>query len=147
MTLQGRICGPARGRGVWGVPSKQGGSSAADGLRVRGKRRLQAPGGDGRRSIGSRGGSRGQRPLTMAPGTKKAGIVPAFFVPGAGVEPAQPLQPLVFETSASTDSAIRAFDSGGKGKHSFHFLQKARLSGTDPIMLITCEILPESRYL
>ena len=32
----------------------------------------------------------------------------SFFVPGAGVEPAQPLQPLVFETSASTDSAIRA---------------------------------------
>jgi len=31
----------------------------------------------------------------------------SFFVPGAGVEPAQ-LALLVFETSASTDSAIRA---------------------------------------
>ncbi len=30
-----------------------------------------------------------------------------FFVPGAGVEPAR-LAALVFETSASTDSAIRA---------------------------------------
>ena len=38
------------------------------------------------------------------------------LVPGAGVEPAQPLQPLVFETSVSTDSTIRAFDSGGKVK-------------------------------
>ena len=30
-----------------------------------------------------------------------------FLVPGAGVEPAR-IAPLVFETSASTDSAIRA---------------------------------------
>ena len=37
-----------------------------------------------------------------------------FSVPGAGVEPAQPLQPLVFETSASTDSAIRARSAGTK---------------------------------
>ena len=29
------------------------------------------------------------------------------FVPGAGIEPAR-IAPLVFETSASTDSAIRA---------------------------------------
>ena len=32
--MKGRICGPARGRGVWGVPSKQGGSSAADGTEI-----------------------------------------------------------------------------------------------------------------
>ena len=32
---------------------------------------------------------------------------PAYLVPGAGVEPAR-IAPLVFETSASTDSAIRA---------------------------------------
>ena len=31
-----------------------------------------------------------------------------FCVPGAGIEPAR-IAPLVFETSASTDSAIRAF--------------------------------------
>ena len=31
-----------------------------------------------------------------------------FLVPGAGIEPAR-IAPLVFETSASTDSAIRAF--------------------------------------
>ena len=31
-----------------------------------------------------------------------------FRVPGAGIEPAR-IAPLVFETSASTDSAIRAF--------------------------------------
>ena len=31
-----------------------------------------------------------------------------FYVPGAGIEPAR-IAPLVFETSASTDSAIRAF--------------------------------------
>ena len=30
-----------------------------------------------------------------------------FYVPGAGIEPAR-IAPLVFETSASTDSAIRA---------------------------------------
>ena len=30
-----------------------------------------------------------------------------FVVPGAGIEPAR-IAPLVFETSASTDSAIRA---------------------------------------
>ena len=30
-----------------------------------------------------------------------------FLVPGAGIEPAR-IAPLVFETSASTDSAIRA---------------------------------------
>ena len=30
------------------------------------------------------------------------------WVPGAGIEPAR-IAPLVFETSASTDSAIRAF--------------------------------------
>ena len=30
-----------------------------------------------------------------------------FIVPGAGIEPAR-IAPLVFETSASTDSAIRA---------------------------------------
>ena len=35
-----------------------------------------------------------------------------FVVPGAGVEPAR-VAPLVFETSASTDSAIRA--QGGFG--------------------------------
>ena len=34
-------------------------------------------------------------------------IVAFFVVPGAGVEPAR-IAPLVFETSASTDSAIRA---------------------------------------
>ena len=32
----------------------------------------------------------------------------AIEVPGAGIEPAR-IAPLVFETSASTDSAIRAF--------------------------------------
>ena len=32
-------------------------------------------------------------------------------VPGAGIEPAR-IAPLVFETSASTDSAIRAFRIG-----------------------------------
>ena len=31
-----------------------------------------------------------------------------LLVPGAGIEPAR-IAPLVFETSASTDSAIRAF--------------------------------------
>ena len=31
------------------------------------------------------------------------------WVPGAGIEPAR-IAPLVFETSASTDSAIRAFN-------------------------------------
>ena len=35
----------------------------------------------------------------------------AFLVPGAGIEPAR-IAPLVFETSASTDSAIRAFCIG-----------------------------------
>ena len=34
-------------------------------------------------------------------------ILRGFFVPGAGIEPAR-IAPLVFETSASTDSAIRA---------------------------------------
>ena len=34
-------------------------------------------------------------------------MLEAFFVPGAGIEPAR-IAPLVFETSASTDSAIRA---------------------------------------
>ena len=33
--------------------------------------------------------------------------LPILVVPGAGVEPAR-IAPLVFETSASTDSAIRA---------------------------------------
>ena len=33
------------------------------------------------------------------------------FVPGAGIEPAR-IAPLVFETSASTDSAIRALRIG-----------------------------------
>ena len=33
-----------------------------------------------------------------------------FLVPGAGIEPAR-IAPLVFETSASTDSAIRAIES------------------------------------
>ena len=33
------------------------------------------------------------------------------LVPGAGIEPAR-IAPLVFETSASTDSAIRAFCIG-----------------------------------
>ena len=38
-----------------------------------------------------------------------------FCVPGAGIEPAR-IAPLVFETSASTDSAIRAgvFREGGR---------------------------------
>src|SRR5699024_11004425 len=40
------------------------------------------------------------------PHRKSGGGVP-FHVPGAGVEPAR-IAPLVFETSASTDSAIRA---------------------------------------
>ena len=35
-------------------------------------------------------------------------------VPGAGIEPAR-IAPLVFETSASTDSAIRAFRIGEAG--------------------------------
>ena len=35
-------------------------------------------------------------------------ILRGFLVPGAGIEPAR-IAPLVFETSASTDSAIRAF--------------------------------------
>ena len=35
-------------------------------------------------------------------------ILRGFYVPGAGIEPAR-IAPLVFETSASTDSAIRAF--------------------------------------
>ena len=34
-----------------------------------------------------------------------------FVVPGAGIEPAR-IAPLVFETSASTDSAIRALRIG-----------------------------------
>ena len=34
-------------------------------------------------------------------------ILRGFCVPGAGIEPAR-IAPLVFETSASTDSAIRA---------------------------------------
>ena len=34
-------------------------------------------------------------------------------VPGAGIEPAR-IAPLVFETSASTDSAIRAWIEGGR---------------------------------
>ena len=34
-------------------------------------------------------------------------ILRGFVVPGAGIEPAR-IAPLVFETSASTDSAIRA---------------------------------------
>ena len=34
-------------------------------------------------------------------------ILRGFLVPGAGIEPAR-IAPLVFETSASTDSAIRA---------------------------------------
>ena len=52
------------------------------------------------------------------------------FVPGAGVEPAQPLRPLVFETSASTDSAIRAnwqrfvFQNGRQSYANFFILQK-----------------------
>ena len=35
------------------------------------------------------------------------------LVPGAGIEPAR-IAPLVFETSASTDSAIRAWIEGGR---------------------------------
>ena len=35
-------------------------------------------------------------------------VLRGFYVPGAGIEPAR-IAPLVFETSASTDSAIRAF--------------------------------------
>ena len=34
-------------------------------------------------------------------------VLRGFLVPGAGIEPAR-IAPLVFETSASTDSAIRA---------------------------------------
>ena len=37
-----------------------------------------------------------------------------YLVPGAGIEPAR-IAPLVFETSASTDSAIRAFRIGEAG--------------------------------
>ena len=40
-----------------------------------------------------------------------------FLVPGAGIEPAR-IAPLVFETSASTDSAIRAgciWEAGPRG--------------------------------
>ncbi len=39
-----------------------------------------------------------------------------FRVPGAGIEPAR-IAPLVFETSASTDSAIRAFRIGEAVPH------------------------------
>ena len=37
----------------------------------------------------------------------KINYLQGFVVPGAGIEPAR-IAPLVFETSASTDSAIRA---------------------------------------
>ena len=37
----------------------------------------------------------------------KINYLQGFIVPGAGIEPAR-IAPLVFETSASTDSAIRA---------------------------------------
>ena len=40
------------------------------------------------------------------------------LVPGAGIEPAR-IAPLVFETSASTDSAIRAFARLGGPKAAF----------------------------
>ena len=40
-------------------------------------------------------------------------MLEAFFVPGAGIEPAR-IAPLVFETSASTDSAIRAGECQGQ---------------------------------
>ncbi len=43
-------------------------------------------------------------------------LLAIFLVPGAGVEPAR-IAPLVFETSASTDSAIRA-------SHIFKFREK-----------------------
>ncbi len=56
---------------------------------------------------GRTGAGRGRKGCGWGAETKKAPRR-SFFVPGAGVEPAQPLQPLVFETSASTDSAIRA---------------------------------------
>ena len=61
-----------------------------------------------KRALGGRTGAGGGRKgCGLGAETKKAPRR-SFFVPGAGVEPAQPLQPLVFETSASTDSAIRA---------------------------------------
>ena len=44
-------------------------------------------------------------------------VLRGFYVPGAGIEPAR-IAPLVFETSASTDSAIRAgciWEAGPRG--------------------------------
>ena len=51
--------------------------------------------------VGKMGGEENRKTLVES-------TLRGFCVPGAGIEPAR-IAPLVFETSASTDSAIRAF--------------------------------------
>ncbi len=96
---QNRALGGRTAENRWSVHLKRalGGRTGKKPASVHQKR---APG-------GRTGAGRGRKGCGWGAETKKAPRR-SFFVPGAGVEPAQPLQPLVFETSASTDSAIRA---------------------------------------
>ncbi len=61
-----------------------------------------------------------------------------FIVPRPGVEPGW-IAPLVFETSASTDSAIWAYASGCKYTASFGFNQRNKgLFLVEGIFVLSC---------